>query len=94
MAPAARPQLVAQQSPGARHLLVGDLAGLSEAEVHAEHGADAAHFSHHIDREIVESATIAQQIAFENDRRQGAWDGDAGAQGLDARRGAAMQRPG
>ena len=45
-----------------RDLVEFDPAWIASTEIDADHGADAAHVAHQIDRKIVESPAVAQQI--------------------------------
>jgi hypothetical protein len=82
-APAGAPtQAVAQQGPGTGHFLEIERAGVAGAQVDPDHLAHAAHLPHHVGREVVEGAAVAQQVAFAHHRRQGTRNGKAGQQRL------------
>src|SRR5512145_2305340 len=65
-----RTETIAQQRPAARHVAELELARVPRAEIDAEHLADAAQVAHPIDREVVEGAAVAQQVAVRDHRRQ------------------------
>ena len=81
-AAAARTQPVAQKCPAVRNLVELDAPRLAGVEVDADDRAHAVHPLHHVDREVVERAAVAQEVAVGDHRRQRTRDGHARLQRL------------